>query len=314
MVLTQAKDLITMDRRQFLKKLGQCTAGFSLSLPLLHLIPSAKAEVPTTLLSRAEGKDYATLVSKVLDPLGGINSLVKKDERVVIKPNIGWDQTPEQGANTHPEVVKSLVNLCLEAGASQVIVFDRPVNEERRCYANSGIKAAVESIGDRRVSCPYIDQRKFTPIKIDKGKSITEWEFYKDALEADCYINVPVAKQHGSSGLSLGLKNIMGIIGGIRGLIHFSLGQRIADLNTVIKPRLTLIDATRILFRNGPSGGSLDDVKVLNILIASRDTVAADAYATTLFQMEPGAVESTRAAYQLGLGEMDLKKIKIISV
>ena len=301
-----------MDRRQFLKKLGQWTGGVSLSLPILQMIPSAKAEVPTTLLSLAEGKDYATLVSKVLAPLGGINSLVKKNEKVVIKPNIAWDRTPEQGANTHPEVVKSLVTLCLEAGASQVMVFDRPVNEERRCYANSGIKAAVESIGDRRVICPYIDQRKFIPVRINKGKSITEWEFYQDALEADCYINVPVAKQHGASGLSLGLKNIMGIIGGRRGLIHLSLGQRIADLNTVIKPRLTLIDATRILFRNGPSGGSLNDVKVLNTLIASRDTVAADAYATTFFQMEPEAVDSTRAAYQLGLGEMDLKKIKII--
>ena len=159
-------------------------------------LSQSQSKLPTTLLSRAQGKNYAALVSKVLEPLGGINSLVKKGERVVIKPNIGWDRTPEQGANTHPEVVKSLVTLCLEAGASKVMVFDRPVNEERRCYANSGIKAAVESLGDRRVICPYIDQRKFIPVRIDKGKSITEWEFYKDALEADCYINVPVAKQH----------------------------------------------------------------------------------------------------------------------
>ena len=303
-----------MDRRQFLKKLGQWAGGFGLSLPVLQMLSAAKAEVPATLLSVAEGKDYATLVLKVLDPLGGITSFVKKDERVVIKPNIAWDRTPEQGANTHPEVVKSLVTLCLVAGASQVMVFDRSVNEERRCYENSGIKAAVESIGDRRVSCPYLDQRKFIPVRIDKGKSITEWEFYKDALEADCYINVPVAKQHSSSGLTLGLKNIMGIIGGRRSFIHLSIGQRIADLNTVIKPRLTLIDATRIMLRNGPSGGSLNDVKFLNTLIASSDTVAADAYATTLFQMAPEAVDSTRAAYQLGLGEMDLKKIKIIRV
>jgi len=136
----------------------------------------------------------------------------------------------------------------------------------------------------------------------------------QNPLEADCYINVPVAKQHGSIGLSLGLKNIMGVIGGRRGFIHLSLAQRIADLNTVIKPRLTLIDATRIIFRNGPSGGSLNDVKVINTLIASRDTVAADAYTTTLFQMAPEAIDSTIAAYQLGLGEMDLKKIKIIRV
>jgi uncharacterized protein (DUF362 family) len=248
------------------------------------------------LLVHAEGKDYPALVEKALAPLGGITSLVKKNERVVIKPNISWDRTPDQAATTHPEIVRSLAILCLEAGASQIMVFDRPVNEERRCYINSGIKPAVESMGNSRVTCPYMDHRKFISVKIDKGKSITKWDFYKDAFEADCYINVPVAKQHGSSGLTLGHKNIMGIIGGNRGLIHLSLAQRIADLNTVIKPRLTLIDATRILFRNGPSGGSHSDVKVLNTLIASRDTVAADAYATTLFQMEPEKISTTQSA------------------
>ena len=237
---------------------------------------------------------------EVLSPLGGIQAFVKKGQRVVVKPNIGWDRTPEQGANTHPEVIKSVVRLVLEAGAAQVLVFDRPCNEERRCYTNSGIKKAVESIGDRRVLCPFMDNRKFIPVRIAKGKSINEWEIYKEALEADCYINVPVAKHHSSAGLTLGLKNIMGVIGGSRGKIHFSLGQRIADLNTVLRPHLTVIDATRILLRNGPQGGDLKDVKTLNTLIASIDIVAADAYATTLFQMKPDEIESTRAAFNWG--------------
>ncbi|MGC1401780.1 MAG: DUF362 domain-containing protein, partial [Thermodesulfobacteriota bacterium] len=255
------------------------------------------------------------LVSKVLGPLGGVLAFVKKGQKVVVKPNIGWDRTPEQGANTHPEVVKAIVRLTLEAGASQVLVFDRPCNEERRCYNNSGIKRAVESLGDRRVLCPYMDNRKFIPVRIAKGKSVSEWEFYKEALEADCYINVPVAKHHSSAGLSLGLKNIMGILGGYRGKIHFSLGQRIADLNTVLKPHLTIIDATRILLRNGPQGGDLKDVKVLNTLMASTDIVAVDAYATaTFFHLKPEEIESTQAAYQLGLGEVDLKKIKVVRV
>lgn len=301
-----------MDRRAFLKQCALWSAGLSLSPPLFQLNHALRAETRPSVLSLAEGSDYGVLVSKVLSPLGGIQAFVKKGQRVVVKPNIGWDRTPEQGANTHPEVVKALVLLCLDAGASQVQVFDRTCNEERRCYTNSGIKRAVESIGDRRVLCPYIDNRKFVPVRIAKGKSINEWEFYRDALEAEVYINVPVAKHHSSSGLTLGLKNIMGVIGGYRGKIHFSLGQRIAELNTVLKPHLTVIDATRILLRNGPQGGDLKDVKILNTLMASIDTVAADAYATTLFHLKPEEIESTQAAYRLGLGEMDLKKIRVV--
>jgi uncharacterized protein (DUF362 family) len=303
-----------VNRRNFLKELARYTAGLTLMPPLFSIVPRALGESPPPLLALGEGNDYAALVSKVLGPLGGMKAFVKKGERVVVKPNIGWDRTPEQGANTHPEIVKTVVNLALEAGASQVLVFDRPVNEERRCYVNSGIKAAVESLKDRRAQCLFMDSRKFVSVRIARGKSISEWEFYRDALEADAYINLPVAKQHSSSGLTLGLKNIMGVIGGSRGKIHFNLGQRIADLNTVLKPKLTLIDATRILVRNGPQGGDLKDVKVLNTLLASIDTVAVDAYAATFFNLKPEEVESTRAAYQLGLGEMDLKKIKVVRV
>jgi uncharacterized protein (DUF362 family) len=308
------KEDFFMDRRAFLKEVALWSAGLTLVPPLVPVNPQARAEGNKPLVIVGEGSDYPALVSKVLAPLGGMAALVKKGDRVVVKPNIGWDRTPEQAANTHPEVVKALVKQALEAGAGQVLVFDRTCNEERRCYVNSGIKKAVESLGDRRVSCSFIDERKFVPVRIAKGKSLQEWEFYKDALEADCYINVPVAKHHSSAGLSLGLKNIMGVLGGSRGKIHFSLGQRIADLNLVIKPRVTVIDATRILLRNGPQGGNLRDVKALNTLMASTDIVAVDAYATTLFQLKPEEVESTRAAYQLGLGEMDLKKIKILKV
>ena len=303
-----------MDRRAFLKEVALWTAGLTLTPPLFRWTPELGAQTRPSLVSVTEGTDYGALVSRVLQPLGGIQTFVKKGQRVVIKPNIGWDRTPEQGANTHPEIVKTLVRLALDAGASQVLVFDRPCNEERRCYNNSGIKRAVESLGDKRALCPFMDNRKFVPIRLAKGKSITEWDFYKEALEADCYINVPVAKHHSSAGLSLGLKNVMGIIGGFRGKIHFSLGQRIADLNTVLKTHLTVVDATRILLRNGPQGGDLKDVKILNTLLASTDTVAVDAYATTFFGMKPEEIESTYAAHQLGLGEMDLKKIRIVKV
>ncbi len=151
-------------------------------------------------------------------------------------------------------------------------------------------------------------------MQIQNGKSIQEFSFYKDALESDCdcYINVPIAKHHALSKLTLGLKNVMGVIGGNRGEIHKDLPQRIADLNLVVRPKLTVINATRILLRNGPTGGKLEDVKVLDTLVASADTVAADAYATTLFGMKPADLKSTVAAVALGLGEMDLAKIKIV--
>jgi uncharacterized protein (DUF362 family) len=262
----------------------------------------------------AKGTDYEALVAKVLEPLGGMSAFVKKGNRVVIKPNIGWDRKPEQAANTHPLVVKALVKAALDAGASKVMVFDRSCNEARRCYPSSGIMEAVQGIKDDKVSCPYMDDRKYMPVKIEKGKAVQSWEFYRDAVEADCYINVPIAKHHRLAKLTLGLKNIFGVVGGERGQLHQSMGQRIADLNTVVRSTLTIVDATRILLRNGPVGGNLEDVKVLDTLVASADIVACDAYSTTFFDMKPGDVDATKAAADLGLGEMDLNRMKVVKV
>ena len=307
-----------MDRREFLRQVAAWSAGLTVAGPLFQVTRSmyaaevAPAVMPT--LALATGTDYEKLVARVLGALGGINKFVRVGAKVVVKPNIGWDRNPAQGADTNPQVVKALVKQALDAGASKVMVFDRSCNDNRRCYSNSGIAEAVESIGDRRVVCEFIDDRKFVPVKIEKGVSITEWQFYKDALDADCYINVPVAKHHGLSRLTLGMKNVMGVIGGKRGEIHQSIGQRLADLNTVIRPKLTVIDATRILLRHGPQGGNLADVKVLDTLMASTDPVAADAYATTLFDLKSDAIESTRAAYRAGLGEMDLSKVRVLKV
>jgi uncharacterized protein (DUF362 family) len=166
-------------------------------------------------------------------------------------------------------------------------------------------------MNERRISCEYMDDRKFVPVKIKDGRSLTEWPFYRDALAADCYINVPVAKHHGSSTLTLGLKNAMGVIGGLRGRLHLNLAPRIVDLNLVIRPDLTLVDATRILLRNGPSGGNLDDVKIMDTLVAGIDPVAVDAWSTTLFGLAPEDVRSTVDAFERGMGEMDLSKCRI---
>ena len=302
-----------MDRRQFVKDVLLWTAGLSLGVPCLKITP-LHAAPPPPMLGVAKGMNYQLLITKVVEIVGGIGAFVKNGDMVVIKPNIGWDRTPEQGANTHPLVVRTLAELALDAGAVKVQVFDYTCNEKRRCYTNSGIIDELKKIGDRRIRWEHIDHRKFVPVDIDRGKSLKRWEIYKDALAADCYINVPVAKHHGLSRLSLGLKNSMGIIGGNRGKLHHNLGQELADLATVVAPKLTVIDATRLLLRNGPQGGRLEDVMVADTVIASSDPVAADAYATTLFEMQPQEISSTVAAYKMGLGEMDIDKMEIKTV
>jgi len=311
--MTEESDV---NRRQFLEQVAAWSAGLAVAAPVFRIAsaqtPAAGAASPV--LAVATGKDYGALVSSVLEPLGGMKAFVKSGDRVVVKPNIGWDRTPEQAANTHPEVVKALVKQALDAGAKEVLVFDRPCNEARLTYKNSGIKEAVESIGDKRASCPFLDERKWMPVKIEKGKVVKEWRLYGDAVKADCYINVPIAKHHGVGRLTLGLKNVMGVMGDNRGKIHRQLGQSLADINLVIAPKLTVIDATRILLRHGPSGGNLDDVKVLDTLVASADMVATDAYATAFFDMKPEDVPATVAAHEMGMGEINLEKVKIVKV
>jgi uncharacterized protein (DUF362 family) len=305
-----------MDRRTFLEQVAAWSAGACLTTPVFD-VPAAAAAEPQrgpSLLAVARGKDYAALVGQVLQPLGGIGAFVKDGDRVVVKPNVCWDRTPQQAATTHPEVVKGIVKQCLDAGAKQVLVFERTVGEIRRCFARTGVQAAVESIGDSRARCVFPDAQRLVPVKIVNGKSLQQIHFYRDVLETDCdcYINVPIAKQHFLVKLTLGLKNIMGTIGGNRGEIHNDIHQKLADLNLVVRPKLNIVDATRILLRNGPASGTPKDVQVLDTLIASADIVAADAYATTLFGLKPEEVPATVAAAKQGLGEIDLARVKIV--
>ena len=301
-----------MERREFLKQVALWSAGLSLGVPHFKICEALAADGKISMLTHATGKDYAKLVDRVLSPLGGMGKFVKSGDKVVVKPNIGWDRNPAQAANTHPQVVKALVEMALDAGAGEVKVFDRTCNEERRCYVNSGIQDALAEIKDNRVKFFHPDDRKYVPVDIERGKAVNRLEIYKDALEADSYINVPVAKHHSLSRLTMGIKNSMGVLGGRRGKMHHNLGQKLADLATVVQPKLTVIDATRILLDNGPQGGNLDDVKILDTIVASADPVAADAYSTTLFGLKPEEIESTVAAHGLGLGEMNLEKIKIV--
>ncbi len=302
-----------IDRRTFIRRTVQAAiAAAAGGLPALDLlaIPAHAGQAPP--LAVRKGEDIPLLVRETINALGGMDRFVRQGDVVVVKPNIGWDRTVELAANTHPEVVKALVQLCLEAGAGQVRIFDRTCNDERRCYVQSGIRPAVESIRSDRVSIEYIDRRSFKDLAIKGGQAFDRWEFYMPVIEADRLINVPVAKHHSISRLTLGMKNLMGVIGGNRGRLHHNIAESLADIASVIHSDLTVVDATRILTANGPQGGRIEDVRKLDTLIASPDIVAADACAATLFGLSPAQVPTVVAAARRGLGVMDLKQVRMV--
>jgi uncharacterized protein (DUF362 family) len=304
-----------MDRREFFKGVAALgllvAAGRRLVMPE-ELWAMAPLAVPQPVVAKAQGTNWAHLVGDTVQALGGMKKFVNPGEVVVVKPNMAWNRTPELGANAHPVVVRKVVELCLEAGAKQVKVLDRTCDDARAAYANSGIKAAVEGIKDPRAVVEYVDERRFVELPVEKAKALKKWYFYKDILEADRFINIPVAKSHSESRLTMCLKNMMGAIGGWRGRIHVGLHQNIADMNLILRPDLHVLDATRIMIKNGPKGGRPEDVEVRNLVAAGADPVALDAFGTTLFGLKPADIGHIVKAFEAGRGEMDLNKIKLV--
>jgi uncharacterized protein (DUF362 family) len=257
----------------------------------------------------ARGAEPEELVRQALAALGGMERFVPRDSRVIVKPNICVAyHTYEYAATTNPWVVGALVKLALEAGAKSVQVLDYPFGgSPQEAYAISGIAEQVAAAGGEMVTMPGF---KYATVKIPQGVDLKKTEAFEDALKADVLIDVPIAKHHGSARLTLGMKNLMGLIQD-RGAIHRNLGQRIADLASLFRPTLTVVDAVRILMNNGPTGGNLDDVKKLDTVIASSDIVAADSYATSLFGLTPQDIAYISAAATMGLGRSDLPNLKI---
>jgi len=298
-----------MKRRELLRRLGLGVAAVGLGQVTLGQ-KAGRQQQPVVVV--AEKDKPAELVRKAIKALGGMSRFVKKGNRVLIKPNIAFARPPEGAANTNPEVVAELVQLCVEAGAKEVIVLDYTLDPARITYEMSGIAKAAEAKGARVV---YVSPRDFVPIEVPKGKILSAYDVrvLKQVLDADVFINVPIAKTHGSARLTLGMKNLMGIIQD-RGAWHRSgdLHQCIADFVTAVKPHLTVIDAIRILASGGPKGPGRVEQK--DTIIASTDIVAADAYATTLFGLTPNDVPHIIKAAELGVGVADLKRVKIVKV
>ncbi len=255
-----------------------------------------------------QGGEPRALVQRALEDLGGIGRFVSRQDVVVLKPNIAWDRTPEQAANTNPEVVAEVVRQCWQAGAKRVIVTDVSCNEPRRCFQRSGIQAAARAEG-AEVILP--DPELYREVDMG-GVVLKTWPVFTPFLEADKIINLPIAKHHGLVGVTLGMKNWYGILGGQRNRLHQQIHQSLADLASFMLPTVTLMDCYRILLRNGPTGGNLEDVVLKKTMVASTDPVALDAYvAKAYWNLDPEHLPYLQMAAARGLGTVDFDKLQV---
>ena len=250
--------------------------------------------------------DPASLVRKSIDALGGMRRFVARGDVVVVKPNIGWDRTPLQAANTNPIVVAEVVRLAFDAGAKRVVVTDASCNEAHRCFMRSGIWKAADDVGaDVRLPEAHL----FRAMRL-RGELLDEWPVLATLVEADKLINVPVAKHHNLARYTGAMKNWYGSLGGRRNRLHQKIDLSIADLATFLQPTLTVIDATRVLVRNGPQGGDVADTRETRTVIASVDQVAADARACTLIGETPDRIGYLALAEARGVGTTRWERLR----
>ena len=308
-----------IDRRDFLKAGALAGAGSLLGLNALPAIPFPQPPAPSpqplslsiahykTSPAEPDGiaEEARRLTRQAVEALGGMNRFVAKGNVVWVKPDIGWDRRPEQAATTNPDVVATLVEMCFQAGAKKVLVSDNPCNPARLSFPRSGIQQAAEKAGAEVI---FLDERKFRKMSLN-GKVLKEWEVYQDVVEADRLINVPIAKNHNLCLATLGMKNLMGILGGARNRLHQDLGGTLVDLAAFLKPRLVVLDAIRVLTANGPVGGNLADVKRKDTLVAGVDQVAVDAVGATLLGYKPASIVYIAQGSARGLGAIDFNSL-----
>lgn len=309
-----------MNRKNFFKVIGASAlaAGFpgcggSGGRETAGAVPVRRREPVVTTgpkMAVVTGTDPEAITRRAIEEMGGIGVFVSRGDKVLIKPNIGWDRVPAQAATTNPQVVAALAAMCLDAGAAKVTVLDNTISDSRRCYVRSGIKKAAEEVG---AEVPFLEDYNFRKVNIG-GELIREWPVYRKALEVDKIINVPIAKHHSLSRLTIGMKNLYGLLGGRRNQLHQDVHLSIAEMTAFFAPTLTVVDAFRILIANGPSGGSLSDVRQANTIIASVDPVAADARAAALFDIDPQEIHYLVLGSQMGIGTLDVESLEVKEV
>lgn len=303
-----------MKRRDFVKNLGigvLATSALSRlgASPIADLgnLPEPAPTGPFDLVA-VKGGEPDVMFDKAIAALGGMSQFVKKGQKVVVKPNIGWDVPPERAGNTNPKLVARIVKRCYEAGAGEVFVFDNTCDNWLKAYANSGIEKAVKDAGGKIV--PGNTESYYKPVTV-KGQVLKTTTVHELILNCDVFINVPVLKHHSSADMSIAMKNLMGIVWDRRFWHRNNLHQCIADFAGYRKPDLNVIDAYRVMMKNGPRGVSEADVSIMKSLIVSRDIVAADAAAAKLFGGNPEDVGYIKLAHDMKIGTMDLSKLSI---
>lgn len=305
-----------MKRRDFFKASIAAGAAMTLNFDRLYAAISTNTVTVESApdMVAVMGGEPEVMLDKALEALGGIGKYVKKGQKVVIKPNIGWDRTPELAGNTNPKLVKALVQKCLAAGAEKVTVFDHTCDNWQKCYETSGIAAAVKEAGG--IIMPANDEKYFKEVAIPNGVNLKQAKIHEALIEADVWFNVPILKNHGGAKMTCCMKNYMGIVWDRRYFHQNDLQQCIADICTwQKKPVLNIVDAYRIMHQNGPQGKSAADVAVLKSLIASPNIVAIDTAALRLFnqvkKLDMAAVAHIGKGEANKLGSTDLSKVNI---
>jgi uncharacterized protein (DUF362 family) len=317
-----------LDRRQFLVKAGTTcgiAAGagmwgyaFYSDIPVRrssekiltfknYRVPDS-ATFPSLVIVR--GMDIEKMVTASLDKLGGISRFIGPGDRVLIKPNVGWDRQPEQAANTNPELVGAVVGLCRDARASEVWVTDVSINNPYRCFVRSGIDNAVRKSGG---TVKYTTESDFVLTDL-RGQALKVWPVSRFYHEVDKVINMPVVKHHSLSKCTISMKNWYGVLGGQRNRLHQDINTSIADLASAIRPTLTIVDATRVLMRNGPTGGNISDVSPENTVIAGLDEIALDAYSLNFLDLNVEDVPFLTIGEKRGIGVTDWKSLNYVEL
>lgn len=309
-----------MDRREFFKKglgataaagtlLAFGNAGRMLAESPLRPAPSPFLPGDPFDLVAVKGGEAEAMFDRGIEALGGMQAFVKKGQKVVIKPNIGWDVSPERAGNTNPKLVTRIIQHCLNAGAKEVYVFDHTCDNGPRCYRTSGIESAVTAAGGK--IAPGHSETYYQEVAVPGGKTLTRVKEHELILGSDVFINVPVLKSHSSTRLTIAMKNLMGNVWD-RGFWHANdLHLCIAEFAAFRKPDLNVVDAYAVMKRNGPRGVSVEDVVTMKAQLLARDIVAVDAAATKLAGLQPENVRYIQLAAERGAGRTDLDKLNI---
>lgn len=304
-----------MERRNFIKAALLGGIAGAVKLKGNDLFAGDKMSVSASNdLVAVMGGEPAQMYQKAIEAMGGISKYVKKGDKVVIKPNIGWDKAPELAANTNPQLVSAIIKDCFAAGAKEVTVFDHTCDQWQACYKNSGIESAAKEAG-AKVAFAH-DQKYFKTVKLPKGVRLKEVMIHEAIVDCDAWINVPILKTHGGARMTISMKNFMGIVWDRRFFHANDLHQCIADCSTYEKmPILNIVDAYRVMTQNGPKGKGIEDVQLAKALFISPDIVAVDTAAVKFFaqfkEMKLDEVTHIGLAEKLNIGTTDISKLKV---